>query len=101
MSRYTGYVSVQSRGTIALPAELRRRYHLDEQGAQVEITERDDGVLELRPALPVPADQRWFWSTRWQAIEREADEDLEAGRIEVFESGAAMIEELERVASEE
>ena len=49
-------------GVVALPAEVRRRLHLDEPGAQVEITERDDGVLELRPSLPVPADQRWFWT---------------------------------------
>jgi bifunctional DNA-binding transcriptional regulator/antitoxin component of YhaV-PrlF toxin-antitoxin module len=94
-------VGVQSRGTIALPAELRRRYHLDEQGAQVEITERDDGVLELRPALPVPADQRWFWTPEWQTKEIGADEDLSAGRVESFESSAALIEALERITSEE
>ena len=94
-------MGVQSRGTIALPAELRRRYHLDEQGAQVEITERDDGVLELRPALPVPADQRWFWTPEWQTKEIGADEDLSAGRVESFESSAALIEALERITSEE
>ncbi len=55
---FRGYVTVQSRGVVALPAEVRRRLHLDEPGAQVEITERDDGVLELRPSLPIPADQR-------------------------------------------
>lgn len=54
---FHGYVGVQVRGVVALPAEVRRRLHLDEAGAQVEITERDDGVLELRPALPVAADQ--------------------------------------------
>ena len=35
-----GYVGVQRRGLIALPADLRQRLHLDEPGAQVEITER-------------------------------------------------------------
>jgi len=98
---FRGYVGVQSRGTIALPAELRRRYHLDEQGAQIEITERDDGVLELRPALPVPADQRWFWTPEWQTKEFEAAEDLSAGRVEIFESGAALIEALERINTAE
>jgi bifunctional DNA-binding transcriptional regulator/antitoxin component of YhaV-PrlF toxin-antitoxin module len=98
---FRGYVAVQSRGTIALPAELRRRYHLDEQGAQIEITERDDGVLELRPSLPVPADQRWFWTAEWQSKEREADEDLAASRVETFASGAALIEALEHISSEQ
>jgi len=79
------HVSVQSRGTIALPADLRRRTHLDEPGAQVQILEHEDGTIELRPMLPIPADQRWFWTERWQAMEREADEDIAAGRVTRFE----------------
>jgi bifunctional DNA-binding transcriptional regulator/antitoxin component of YhaV-PrlF toxin-antitoxin module len=75
------HVSVQSRGTIALPADLRRRLHLDEPGAQIQIIEHEDGTVELQPMLPIPADQRWFWTKRWQAMEREADEDIAAGRV--------------------
>ena len=84
------YLGVQARGTIALPADLRRRHHLDEPGAQVQVVEREDGVIELRPALPVPADQRWFWTQRWQAMEREADDDLAAGRVHRFGSAEEM-----------
>lgn len=80
-SMKTYHVSVQSRGTIALPADLRRRLHLDEPGAQVRIIEREDGSIELQPMLPIPADQAWFWAERWQAMEREADEDIAAGRV--------------------
>jgi len=77
----TYHVSVQSRGTIALPADLRRRLHLDEPGAQVRIIEHEDGKLELQPLLSIPADQAWFWTERWQAMEREADEDIASGRV--------------------
>jgi bifunctional DNA-binding transcriptional regulator/antitoxin component of YhaV-PrlF toxin-antitoxin module len=66
---------------ITLPAELRRRLRLDEEGARLEIVERDDGVVELRPSVVIPADQAWFWTERWQAMEREADDDIEAGRV--------------------
>ena len=90
------YVSVQSRGTIALPPELRRRLHLDEPGAQVQIIEREDGGIELQPVLPVPADQRWFWSERWQAMEREADEDIAAGRVTTVDGVDEFFELLER-----
>lgn len=89
------FVSVQSRGTIALPPDLRRRLHLDEPGAQVQIVEREDGVVELLPVLPVPADQRWFWSERWQAMEREADEDIEAGRVVTFEGVDELLDYLD------
>ena len=80
------YLGIQGRGTIALPADVRRRLHLDQQGAQLEMTERADGVIELRAALPVPADQRWFWTERWQEREREVDEHVAAGRVRVYES---------------
>lgn len=77
----TYFVAVQARGTVALPADLRRRLHLDEPGAQVQIIEQEDGRIELRAVLPVAADQSWFWSEKWQAMEREADEDVAAGRV--------------------
>jgi bifunctional DNA-binding transcriptional regulator/antitoxin component of YhaV-PrlF toxin-antitoxin module len=92
------YVAVQARGTIALPAGLRRRLHLDEPGAQVAIVEREDGVIELRPALPVPADQRWFWTDRWQAMEREVDAHIAAGRVVVLDGPDALFEHLDAAA---
>lgn len=98
---FHGYVTVQSRGVLALPAELRRRFHLDEPGAQVEITERQDGVLELRPALPVAADQRWFWTERWQRREREVDAHVGAGRVNVHADGDALLDHLEKLDAEE
>ncbi len=83
--RYHGYVSLQRRGVVALPAEVRERMHLDEPGAQLEVTEREDGVLELRAALPVPADQAWFWTQRWQEREREVDGLVAAGQVAVHD----------------
>jgi bifunctional DNA-binding transcriptional regulator/antitoxin component of YhaV-PrlF toxin-antitoxin module len=79
---------------VALPAEVRRRLHLDEPGAQVEIVERSDGVLELRPALPIAADQRWFWTERWQQREREVDSHVAAGEVSVHNDGDALLEHL-------
>jgi|SRR5712671_2251441 len=97
MTTFHGYVTVQSRGVVALPAEVRRRLHLDEPGAQVEITERDDGVLELRPSLPIPADQRWFWTERWQQREREVDAHVVAGEVAVHPDGDALLDHLDQL----
>lgn len=83
--RYHGYLSLQRRGVVALPTEVRERLHLDEPGAQLEVTEREDGVLELRAALPVPADQAWFWTQHWQEREREVDQFVAAGQIAVHD----------------
>lgn len=97
---FHGYVGLQRRGVISLPAELRTRLHLDEPGAQLEITERADGVIELRPALPVPADQAWFWSEHWQQREREVDEHVAAGRVTVHESSSDFLNHLDEFDSE-
>jgi len=89
------FVSVQGRGVIALPADLRRRFGLDRPGAQVEVVAREDGVIELRPHLAVPAEQAWMWTTEWQERIQEGLDDLQAGRSESFESGQALLHALE------
>ena len=89
------FLTVQKRGVISLPASLRKRHHLDEAGAQVAISERPDGVIELRPQSAIPADQRWFWSDRWQKMEHEAEADIAAGRVERFESAEDFVASLD------
>ena len=79
----THLLTVQSRGTVALPAELRRRLRLDQEDAQIKLIETDDGRIELVPVVAVPADQTWFWTARWQEMERQADADVAAGRTVV------------------
>ena len=91
---------MQGRGVLSLPAELRRRTHLDEPGAQVEITEREDGVIELRPTLPVPAEQAWFWTEEWQRREREVDASVSAGRVLAYESTEDFLSALDMLADE-
>lgn len=92
--RFRGFLTMQSRGVLALPPEVRRRWHLDRPGAQVELVEREDGVLELRPHLPVPARQDWFWAPEWQRREAEADADIVAGRYTEHDDVDSMLDSL-------
>ena len=39
--------------------------------------------------------QAWFWTPEWQAKEREADEDIAAGRVTRFESDEAFLAALD------
>jgi len=91
----TRLLKVQSRGTVALPADLRRRLHLDGADAQVKLVEHDDGRVELVPVVAVPADQAWFWTERWQAMEHEADADIAAGRATIVEGIDELIAHLD------
>jgi len=90
------FVTMQARGLIALPHDLRARHGLDTPGAQVEVLEREDGVIELRPHIAVPADQAWFWSARWQALERVVDEHVARGETETFETSEDFLSSLDR-----
>jgi bifunctional DNA-binding transcriptional regulator/antitoxin component of YhaV-PrlF toxin-antitoxin module len=81
MSRIHEFVAVQKRGVATIPASVRQRLRLDEPGAQLEIVETEDGRFEIRGTVPVDVDQQWFWSERWQKMERRADADIAAGRV--------------------
>lgn len=96
MATYEFHVSIQSRGTVALPAELRRRHRLDDPGAQVRLVEREDGVIEMHSLVAVPADQAWFWTERWQRMEAEADADIAAGQVAQFDSVDDLLADLDR-----
>lgn len=97
---FHGFLTVQSRGTVALPPELRRKYALDKPGAQLEITEREDGVLEVRPLVAVPATQAWFWTEDWQTREREVDDHLARGELTVHEDVDAFLGHLDALDAE-
>jgi hypothetical protein len=56
------------------------------------------GVL-LRGIIkgPIDPDQAWFWTPEWQAMEREADADIAAGRGVSFGGDEEFIAHLESV----
>jgi AbrB family looped-hinge helix DNA binding protein len=94
------FIAVQRRGLLALPKEVRSRLGLDRPGAQVEVVEREDGVIELHPHVAVPADQAWFWAERWQRMERQVDDHVEQGEVTTFDSSADFLSSLEKVESD-
>ena len=86
-------VEMTDRGTITLPKAMRRGATLFE--ARV----REDGIVELIPQQAIDATQAWFWSERWQRMEREADADIAAGRISAYEDPVALIAGLDEADS--
>ncbi len=56
-------------------------------------------MIELRPK-EVDPDQAWFWSDAWQQMEREVDEDYDAGRVKVFDDAESFLEHLDSYDSE-
>lgn len=53
----------------------------------------------MRPNDP-PEEDAWFWTAEWQAKEREADEELAAGRRQNFDSGEEFLAWLDQSAAD-
>ncbi|OPX11790.1 hypothetical protein B1790_06405 [Mycobacterium sp. AT1] len=47
--------------------------------------------------MPNPADQRWFWTERWQQREREVDAHVAADEVLVHRDGNALLEYLDQL----
>jgi len=85
---------LRGKGQITIPSEIRRAAQLEE-GDVIEVELVADGIL-LKPRKTIDSTQAWFWTPRWQALEREADADRDAGRSETFKTGDALLDALRR-----
>ncbi len=61
----------------------------------MEIDVEDERAV-LMPKKLVDKSQAYFWTKRWQEGEREADEDIKAGRVKTFDSVDDLIKDLEQ-----
>jgi len=76
-------LQIRSNGQITLPTALRRRANLKE-GDLLVADLQEDGSIRLVPQVAIDRSQAYFWTKRWQEGEREADEDIQAGRVKTF-----------------
>ena len=88
------YSKVTRHGQITLPAPIRKSLDIEE-GYIVEIEIIDDRAV-LVPKRLVDKSQAYFWTKNWQEGEKEADQDIKAGRVEVFNSADELIKDLEK-----
>jgi len=88
------YSKVTRHGQITLPASVRKELGIEE-GDLVEIDVTDDRAV-LMPKKLVDKSQAYFWTKRWQEGEREADEDIKAGRVRTFDSVEDLIKDLDQ-----
>ena len=86
-------LQVRSNGQITLPTAVRRKANLKE-GDLLEVVIEADGTVRLVPQIAVERSHAYFWTRRWQAGEREADDDLIAGRYKDFASMDDLIADL-------
>jgi AbrB family looped-hinge helix DNA binding protein len=89
----TTYSKITRHGQITLPASVRKKLGVGE-GDIVEIDVVDEHAV-LVPKKLVDKSQAYFWTKEWQQAEREASEDIRAGRVKVFDTVEELFEDLE------
>jgi antitoxin MazE len=77
-------VQVRKKAQITLPLSIRKKLGIEE-GDFLEVNDKD-GEIVLKVKKLVDKDQAWFWTKRWQEGEKEADEDIKAGRVIHFDT---------------
>lgn len=87
-------VKLRAKAQVTLPEEIRQALHIGE-GDEVEFAVHPDGTITVRGYVSVPTDQAWFFTPEWLAGEREADEEIDAGRGTTHGSAEDMFAHLE------
>jgi AbrB family looped-hinge helix DNA binding protein len=84
---------MRAKGQLTIPQDVRESAHL-EAGDPGEIEITAEGIL-MRPKKLIDASQAWFRTQAWEAGEREASADIEAGRVTTSASSTAFLEALD------
>ena len=93
----TIYSKVTRNGQITLPSTVRKELGIEE-GDILEIEVEEERAV-LIPKKLVDKSQAYFWTKKWQDEEREAEEDIGAGRVKTYDSVDELISDLDEKKS--
>ena len=85
---------LRTKGQVTLPREIRKLLSINE-GDDLIFQVDENGKIIVERAITIPADQAWFWTERWQQLEREAQADIDSGRVRRFPNVDEAISSLE------
>ena len=96
MNRIESYRSrLRTKGQVTLPSEVRKLLGISE-GEDLIFRVEENGQIVVERAISIPADQAWFWTERWQKMEREAQADIDSGRVHRYPNVDEAISSLEK-----
>lgn len=87
--------TLRDKGQVTVPQSVRKALNVN-AGDELEFEVRGPGEVVIRGLKMIPAEQAWFWTESWQRGEREASEDIAAGRTEVFKESQDFLDALDR-----
>lgn len=84
---------LRPKGQLTLPPEVRELLKVSE-GSDVEFYRNELGQVVIQGVQTIAPEQAWFWSDRWQRLERQVQADLEAGRVSEYENAEDAVDAL-------
>jgi len=72
-------IDFKQKSQVTIPKEIVKKLNL-KIGDKLEVMEQDGKVI-LTPVIVVPKDQAWYYSERWQMMERQVDEQIAEGKV--------------------
>lgn len=76
---------LRPKGQVTVPSEIRSVLGAEE-GDDLLFHMDEHGRVIISRGQVIPPDQAWFWTERWQRLEREAQADIEQGRVVEYEN---------------
>lgn len=70
---------IRGKSQVTIPKEVVKALNL-KAGDHIDVG-IEDGNIVIKPVLVIPRAQAWFWNDAWQQGERNAELDVERGRV--------------------
>jgi AbrB family looped-hinge helix DNA binding protein len=89
-------IQVRKKAQLTIPQSVRQKLGIEE-GDFLDVRVRS-GEIVLKVKKLIDKEQAWFWTNRWQQGEKEAEEDIRAGRVHRFPDSKSAVAFLHRQA---
>lgn len=90
---------LRAKGQVTLPPEVRQELGVGE-GDDLAFYLNEQGQIVVARLQVIPPDQAWFWSRRWQQMERAVDAEIASGQMQTFDGVEELIESLDTAAGQ-
>jgi len=85
-------IDFKQKSQVTIPKDLVERLKL-KIGDKLDIEEKD-GKLVITPVVIIPKDQAWYYSEKWQKMEKEVDEQIDRGEVHTARDSDELFEGL-------
>ena len=91
---------VRVKGQLTVPPEIRNILGVEE-GDELVFRVDESGRVFIERMQIIPPEQSWFWSERWQRLEKEVQNDIDNNNLHRFDSTEEALDFLSMVGGGE